>query len=59
MNKKTNSIQRELKNRIRVSTSIDKELYDKFEHLSSNTMIPKSKLFDKAIELVLKEMSNQ
>lgn len=59
MNKKTNSRQRELKNRIRVSTSIDKELYDKFEQLSSNTMIPKSKLFDKAIELVLKEMSNQ
>ena len=58
MNNK-NSRQRELKNRIRVSTSIDKELNEKFELLSKETMIPKSKLFDMAIELLLKDMSNQ
>ena len=56
---KTNSRQRELKNRIRVSTSIDKELNEKFELLSKETKIPKSKLFDMAIELLLKDMSNQ
>ncbi len=55
----TNSRQRELKNRIRVSTSIDKELNEKFELLSKETRIPKSKLFDMAIELLLKDMSNQ
>ncbi|WP_270304761.1 ribbon-helix-helix domain-containing protein [Terrisporobacter petrolearius] len=54
-----NSRQRELKNRIRVSTSIDKELNEKFELLSKETRIPKSKLFDMAIELLLKDMSNQ
>lgn len=54
-----NSRQRELKNRIRVSTSIDKELNEKFELLSKETKIPKSKLFDMAIELLLKDMSNQ
>ena len=55
----TNSRQRELKNIIRVSTSIDKELNEKFELLSKETRIPKSKLFDMAIELLLKDMSNQ
>lgn len=55
----TNSRQRELKNRIRVSTSIDKELNERFELLSKETRIPKSKLFDMAIELLLKDMSNQ
>ena len=54
-----NSRQRELKNRIRVSTSIDKELNEKFELLSKETKIPKSKLFDMAIELLLRDMSNQ
>lgn len=49
----SNSRQRELKNRIRISTSVDKKLYDKFEELSKDTKIPKSKLYDMAIELLL------
>ena len=41
---KTNSRQRELKNRIRISSSVDKKLYDVFEEIANETKIPKSKL---------------
>lgn len=44
-----------LKNRIRVSNAIDKDLYTSLKKLSEETMIPISKLLDKAIELLLKE----
>ena len=49
---KTNSIQRELKNRIRISSSVDKKLYDVFEEIANETKIPKSKLYDMALELL-------
>nr|WP_302660413.1 ribbon-helix-helix domain-containing protein [uncultured Clostridium sp.] len=44
---------KDLKNRIRFSTSLDKELSQKLENLSKSTRIPKSKLLDEAIELLL------
>ena len=44
-----------LVNRIKVTTSIDKELNKKIDELSKETRIPKSKLFDEAIELLLKK----
>ena len=44
-----------LVNRIKVTTSIDKELSKKIDELSDKTRIPKSKLFDEAIELLLKK----
>ena len=49
---KTNSRQRELKNRIRISSSVDKKLYDVFEEIANETKIPKSKLYDIALELL-------
>ena len=52
---KENSRQRELKNRIRISTSIDLELNAKLEEISKKSMIPKSKLIDKAIQLLCEE----
>lgn len=55
----SNSRQRELKNRIRVSTSIDKELNKRLEELHEITKIPKSRLYDMAIELLLNDMSNR
>lgn len=50
--KKTNSRQRELRNRIRISSSVDKKLYDVFEEIANETKIPKSKLYDMALELL-------
>jgi hypothetical protein len=44
-----------LKNRTRISNAIDTELYNKLMELSKETMIPISKLLDKAIKLVLHE----
>lgn len=44
---------KDLKTRIRFSTSLDKELSLKLEDLSKSTRIPKSKLVDEAIELLL------
>lgn len=44
---------KDLKNRIRFSTSLNKELSQKLEDLSKSTRIPKSKLLDEAIELLL------
>ncbi|SCH67399.1 Ribbon-helix-helix domain [uncultured Clostridium sp.] len=49
---KANSRQRELKNRIRISSSVDKKLYDVFEEIANETKIPKSKLYDMALELL-------
>lgn len=46
---------RGLKNRIAVSNTIDKELWASLDKLSTDTMIPKSRLLDRAIELVLVE----
>ncbi|EDT87421.1 TPA: ribbon-helix-helix domain-containing protein [Clostridium botulinum] len=49
-NKKDTLVTRE-----RYSSTFDKELLKKFKELSAETSIPISKLFDKALELVLKE----
>lgn len=44
-----------LKNRTRIGSAIDKELYDKLQQLSKETKVPISKLLDEAIELLLKK----
>ena len=44
-----------LTNRRNISNAIDKDLFEKFDKLSAETMIPKSKLLDQAVELLLKE----
>ena len=44
---------KDLKNRIRFSTSMDIELSKKLEELSKQTKIPKSKLVDEAIEMLV------
>lgn len=46
---------RGLKNRTPISNAVDTKLYEQLKQLSKDTMIPISKLLDKAIELVLKE----
>ncbi|MDY3373309.1 MAG: ribbon-helix-helix domain-containing protein [Terrisporobacter othiniensis] len=46
---------RGLKNRTPISNAVDTELLNKLKQLSKDTMIPLSKLLDKAIELLLKE----
>jgi hypothetical protein len=48
---------RGLKTRITISNSIDKELNAKLRKLSDDTMIPMSKLLDKAIRLLLEDYS--
>ncbi len=44
-----------LKNRVRISNAIDKDLYEKLQEVSKETMIPVSKLLDKALRLLVKE----
>ena len=44
-----------LVNRIRISNSIDKVLYEKLKKLSEETKVPMSKLLDEAIEDLLKK----
>lgn len=56
---KTNSRQRELKNRIRISSSVDKKLYEVFEEIANETKIPKSKLYDIALELLAKKYNKE
>lgn len=46
---------RGLKTRTPISNSVNTELLLKLKELSNETLIPISKLLDKAIELVLKE----
>ena len=46
---------RGLKNRTAISNAVDTGLWLKLQELSKETMIPISKLLDKAIELLLKE----
>ncbi len=43
-----------LKNRIKVGTHLNKELYQKLQELSENSHIPMTRLLDEAIELLLK-----
>lgn len=44
-----------LKNRVRYTTSLDKELLRKLKKLSEQTRIPQSRLIDEAIEDILKK----
>ncbi|HHZ02292.1 MAG TPA: ribbon-helix-helix domain-containing protein, partial [Tissierellia bacterium] len=46
---------RGLKNRTPISNAVDSTLYKQLQQLSSDTMIPISRLLDRAIQLVLEE----
>ncbi len=45
-----------LKNRIAISTAIDKEIYERLKKYSEETSIPISKLLDKAIVAYLESL---
>ena len=47
------------KNRVRFSTSLDKDLAKRLDDLSITTRIPKSKLVDEAIEMLLDKHENK
>lgn len=49
----------QLKTRKQFSSTVNTELLDKFNKLSDETMISKSKLLDKAISLLLKEYDKE
>jgi metal-responsive CopG/Arc/MetJ family transcriptional regulator len=49
----------DLTNRVRFSSTIDKELAEKLKALSEKTMINQSKLIDKAVILLLKEFEDK
>lgn len=44
-----------LKTRTKLTTTIKNELVGKLDELSENTRIPKSKLFDEALELLIEK----
>lgn len=46
---------RGLKTRTPISNAVDTKLYEELKELSTKTMIPISRLLDRAIGLVLKE----
>ena len=46
---------RGLKNRTPISNAVDTKFYEELKKLSDDTMIPISRLLDRAIELVLDE----
>ena len=46
---------RGLKNMTPISNAVDTKLYEELKKLSDDTMIPISRLLDRAIELVLDE----
>ncbi|MEG1411698.1 MAG: ribbon-helix-helix domain-containing protein [Terrisporobacter sp.] len=48
-----------LKNRTRIGSAIDTELYNKLKKLSDTTRIPISKLLDEAIENLLSKHNQQ
>lgn len=48
-----------LKNRVRIANAVDKNLYEQFKKISEETMVPISKMLDKAIELYLKEYAKK
>ena len=51
-------MRKDLTNREPVNCAVNKELNQKLIQLSKDTRIPKSKLLDKAIELLLKSTEN-
>lgn len=48
------STNRGLKNRVAISTAIEKDIYKRLKEYSEKTSIPLSKLMDKAIDAFLK-----
>lgn len=46
---------RNLKNRVAFSNAVEREIYEAFEKLHLETHIPKSKLLDEAIKLLLQK----
>ena len=48
---------RGLKNRIAISTAIDKNLWAKLKEYSEETSIPISKLLDKAVDMFLNSLN--
>ena len=50
---------KDLKNRVRFSNSLDKDLAKRLDDLSITTRIPKSKLVDEAIEMLLDKHENK
>ena len=46
-----------LKSREKISTTVRKDLVKKLDKLNSNTKVPKSKLYDQALELLFEERS--
>ena len=45
----------ELKKRIHISTNIDKEIFNKLKQYSEDTMIPMTKIIDKALKEYLEK----
>lgn len=45
-----------LKNRVAISTALDKELYERLKKYSAETSIPISKILDKSIDMYLKSL---
>jgi len=48
-----------LKNRVQIGSAIDKELYNQLKQYSEETGIPISKLMDRALKLLFKELSDK
>jgi|GEM_PF-758520 len=48
-----------LKNRTAFSNAVAKELYEAFDKLHQDTRIPKSKLLDEALELLLQKYDRE
>ncbi len=44
-----------LKNRTKISTTLQNDLHEKIGQLSEETRIPQSRLFDEAVELLLEK----
>ena len=47
---------RELKNRIRISSTLDKEIYQKLKEYANETDIPVTRILDRAIVLYLESV---
>lgn len=50
---------RELKNRTRISTTFDNEIYKRLKEYSSKTSIPITKILDKAVVMYLDSVNNK
>ena len=55
----TNMSKDELKNRIRFSTTLDKDVERKLKEYSKQSMIPISKLVDTAIAMFIESQNNK